>query len=206
MRKTLLQIILLACSLTANAQIAKYDLNGDGEVNDADVKDLVNYILTHSNDSYKSCPDSNDSYKSCPDSNHPHWIDLGLPSGTKWRCCNEGASTPEGYGGYYEFGQVASAPSWDQIKELLDHTTSEWTTLNGVNGRKFTGSNGGTIFLPAAGSRWDGEFRDVGSDGDYWSSTPHDERLALVLSFYSSFAAWGYDIRGVGVLSVRPVR
>ena len=24
----------------------------------------------------------------CPDNNHPHMIDLGLPSGTKWACCN----------------------------------------------------------------------------------------------------------------------
>ena len=28
---------------------------------------------------------------SCPDFNHPHLIDLGLPSGTKWSCCNLGA-------------------------------------------------------------------------------------------------------------------
>ena len=55
----------------------------------------------------------------CPDSNHPHWIDLGLPSGTLWRCCNEGASTPEAYGGYYTFGQVSSAPTSDHILELI---------------------------------------------------------------------------------------
>ena len=195
MRKTLLQIILLACSLTANAQIAKYDLNGDGKVNVADVTDLVNYILTHSNDSYKSCPDNN----------HPHWIDLGLPSGTKWRCCNEGASTPEGYGGYYEFGQVASAPSLDQIRELLNHTTSVWTTQNDVNGRKFTGSNGGTIFLPAAGYRWDGEFYAVGSFGIYWSSTPYGEIYAFEFNFYSGSANWDYYSLSYDQ-SVRPVR
>ena len=197
MRKTLLQIILLACTLTANAQIVKYDLNGDGKVNVADVTELANYILTHSNDGYKSCPDSN----------HPHWIDLGLPNGTKWRCCNEGASTPEGYGGYYEFGQVASAPSAYQIKELLNHTTSVWTTQNGVNGRKFTGSNGGTIFLPAAGHRWAGQFYYVGSDGFYWSSTPGDESTAYELGFGSSYAGWGSsDFRRNLGLSVRPVR
>lgn len=145
---------------------------------------------------------------SCPDSNHPHWIDLGLPSGTKWRCCNEGASTPEDYGGYYEFGQVASAPSSDQIKELLNHTTSVWTTQNGVNGRKFTGSNGGTIFLPAAGYRWDGVFYNVGSGGYYWSSAPRDENYAHELTFRSSYAHWGISIyfRRVYGLSVRPVR
>ena len=43
---------------------------------------------------------------SCPDDNHPHAIDLGLPSGTKWACCNVGASTPEGYGGYYAWGET----------------------------------------------------------------------------------------------------
>lgn len=28
---------------------------------------------------------------SCPDDHHPHKIDLGMPSGTKWACCNVGA-------------------------------------------------------------------------------------------------------------------
>ena len=31
---------------------------------------------------------------SCPDSNHPHMIDLGLSSGTKWSCCNIDATNP----------------------------------------------------------------------------------------------------------------
>ena len=43
----------------------------------------------------------------CPDDNHPHAIDLGLPSGTKWCCCNVGASTPEDYGGYYAWGETS---------------------------------------------------------------------------------------------------
>ena len=47
------------------------------------------------------------SYTSCPDSHHPHLIDLGLPSGTKWACCNVGASKPEDYGGYYAWGETA---------------------------------------------------------------------------------------------------
>lgn len=45
-------------------------------------------------------------YAKCPDDRHPHLIDLGLPSGTKWSCCNVGASTPEGYGGYYAWGET----------------------------------------------------------------------------------------------------
>jgi hypothetical protein len=142
---------------------------------------------------------------SCPDSNHPHWIDLGLPSGTQWRCCNEGASTPEAYGGYYTLGQVSSAPTKDQIQELLGYCSSEWTTLNGVNGRKFTGPNGGTIFLPAAGFRWGGEFLNVGSDGSYWSSTPHEEDIDYLLSFAPHIAGLGYSARFFEH-PVRPVR
>ncbi|MBO4826037.1 MAG: hypothetical protein J5506_02210 [Prevotella sp.] len=42
----------------------------------------------------------------CPDNRHPHQIDLGLPSGTKWACCNVGADKPEGNGGYYAWGET----------------------------------------------------------------------------------------------------
>lgn len=138
---------------------------------------------------------------SCPDSNHPHWIDLGLPSGTQWRCCNEGASSPEAYGGYYTFGQVASAPTLAQIEELLNNCRSERTTMNGVNGDKFIGPNGGTIFLPAAGYRLFGEF--YGEVGGYWSSTPFGEDCAYYLSLSWLEAIWD---RCVTEQSVRPVR
>ena len=40
----------------------------------------------------------------CPDDNHPHLIDLGLPSGTKWACCNVGASSPEELHHFYAWG------------------------------------------------------------------------------------------------------
>lgn len=42
----------------------------------------------------------------CPDSHHPHAIDLGLPSNTKWCCCNVGADSPEAYGSYYAWGET----------------------------------------------------------------------------------------------------
>lgn len=142
----------------------------------------------------------------CPDGNHPHWIDMGLPSGTQWRCCNEGASSPEAYGGYYTFGQVSSAPTLEQIRELLNYCTSEWTSVNGVYGRKFTGPNGGIIFLPAAGGVWDGELYGV-SYGYYWSSTPDDSVSAYELYFSSGYAYCGsFNYGRYYGQSVRPVR
>ena len=44
----------------------------------------------------------------CPDGNHPHVIDLGLPSGTKWTCCNVGANTPAESGGYFAWGETTT--------------------------------------------------------------------------------------------------
>lgn len=45
-------------------------------------------------------------YDDCPDSHHPHLIDLGLPSGVKWACCNVGATNPGEYGNHYAWGET----------------------------------------------------------------------------------------------------
>lgn len=42
----------------------------------------------------------------CSGYKHPHAINLGLPSGTKWACCNVGATSPENTGGYYAWGET----------------------------------------------------------------------------------------------------
>ena len=52
--------------------------------------------------------DNPTAFTACPDSNHPHMIDLGLPSGTKWACCNLEASKPEEYGGHYVWGETST--------------------------------------------------------------------------------------------------
>ena len=49
----------------------------------------------------------------CPNHNHPHMIDLGLPSGTKWACCNVGATSPEEYGGYYAWGETEEKNNYE---------------------------------------------------------------------------------------------
>lgn len=43
----------------------------------------------------------------CPDDNHPHMIDMGLPSGTKWACCNVGASSPTEMGETFAWGETS---------------------------------------------------------------------------------------------------
>ena len=90
----------------------EYDLNDDEDVNITDVILMVNYILGNDNGNTNGggngggIGDTSQAYLTCPDDNHPHMIDLGLPSGTKWACCNVDATTPEGYGGYYAWGET----------------------------------------------------------------------------------------------------
>ena len=225
------------------------DVNEDGTVDVADIATVIDIMAGGgTNDPY---PDPEPSYTSCPDDNHPHAIDLGLPSGTKWACCNVDASTPEQYGGYYAWGEketknvyswetydyysnddanhldigtdiagtiydvatekwgtVWSIPSVEQCREFVNNTTSEWVSQNNVFGRKFVGSNGGYVFIPAAGRYIDDKLKSSGDYGYYWSSTLGDNGLenARVLNFNSEEIhiyrnAYRYHGR-----TVRPVR
>lgn len=98
-------------------------------------------------------------------------------------------------------------PTRAEFEELYNNCTSEWTTLNGVNGRKFTSKkNGNSIFLPAAGWRFGGLLSNVGSGGDYWSSSLYTDfpSYAYEFLFDTDYVfTYSYD-RYVG-LSVRPV-
>lgn len=60
-----------------------------------------------------------DAVNPCPDGNHPHVIDLGLPSHTKWACCNVGASSPHDKGGCY---------AWGETHEKEEYTRANYTS------------------------------------------------------------------------------
>ena len=62
-------------------------------------------------------------------------------------------------------------PTIAEFGELLYNTTKEWIQVNGVNGYKFTASNGNYIFIPAAGHCYDGSVYSVGNGGNVWSSS-----------------------------------
>ena len=194
------------------------------------------------------------SYLTCPDDHHPHLIDLGLPSGTKWACCNVDTDHPENhsptnYGGYYAWGETETKTTYDwstykhcdgssstchdlgsdiagtkydvahvkwggswvmptkeQQDELLDNCTSTWTTQNGVSGRLFTGTNGGSIFLPAAGYRNYSFLYSAGSYGYFLSSSqnPSGTYYAYYLRFGSGDTNTSSNYRYYG-FTVRPV-
>ena len=195
LKQLLIVLSLCASPLGVIAQSSKYDVNGDGKIDMTDVTAVVNAILW------------DDAYLACPDNGHPHWINLGLPSGTKWACCNIEGQKPSSWGKYCTFtkAQQYNLPTLDQIKELVANTTTEWTTLNGTKGLKFTASNGGSIFLPAAGYVWAAGQTGNGDFGNYWSSTPYGERSAYVLNFDAYSVKWDW-LDGGDERSVRTVR
>ena len=55
------------------------------------------------------------------------WVDLGLPSGLLWAECNLGATTPEGYGNHYAWGEIISKCnySWGNYS----HANGDWDKL-----------------------------------------------------------------------------
>ena len=115
-------------------------------------------------------------------------------------------------GTYYDVAHVKWGGKWvmpsaNEVKELIDNCTSEWTTLNGVNGTKFTSNiNGNSIFLPASGWRWGDTFYSVGSEGSYLSSTQDlsNSYCAYGIGSYSEGAISGSSEKFIGQ-SVRPV-
>ena len=98
-------------------------------------------------------------------------------------------------------------PTKEEWQELINNTTAQWTTRNGVNGRLFTSSNGNSLFLPAAGYRWDSSLNFAGSRGFYWSSSldTDDPSRARIFGFLSNFQGVNRGNRDDG-LSVRAVR
>ena len=77
------------------------------------IDELIKQIQKKQSSTSDTSSTSSQASLSCPDSNHPHLIDLGLPSGTKWACCNVGASRPEDYGNYYAWGETTTKSTYD---------------------------------------------------------------------------------------------
>lgn len=199
------------------------------------------------------------------------WVDLGLPSGTKWANCNIGATSPEDYGEYFAWGETspkyiyewnnyrwcdgvytkltkycnyaqygnngftdnlttleasddAAMANWGvgwrmptqvEMQELLDNCTYTRTTESGARGCKFTGPNGNSIFLPAAGYHpYGSSLHDASFYGYYWSCSLGTDYLPyrawyLFLDFTSgnsgSCGMGNLDGDRCSGLSVRPV-
>ncbi|MBR3413345.1 MAG: hypothetical protein IKG81_11725 [Bacteroidales bacterium] len=97
-------------------------------------------------------------------------------------------------------------PTKEEWQELMNNTTSSWTTQNGVNGRLFI-RNGNSLFLPAAGCRLGSSLSADGSSGYYWSSSldANGPDYAWYFGFGSGSQRMDYydRFRGYAVRAVR---
>ena len=84
------------------------------------------------------------------------------------------------------WGKNWKMPTKALFEELIENTTSEWTT-DGKTGITFTSNNGNTLFFPAVGSAGDGGVYDVGDWGFCLASSLFDGSVynAWLLDFGS---------------------
>lgn len=82
---------------------------------------------------------------------------------------------PEDDAACANWGGIWRMPTDAEWTELRENCTWTWTTQNGVKGYRVTGKKTGytdkSIFLPAAGDRYNTNLLNVGFLGDYWSSS-----------------------------------
>lgn len=94
----------------------------------------------------------------CPDSNHPHLIDLGLPSGTLWACCNVGASEPEDQGYEFMWGTTKPIPDeayYETKYDDHDYEVGGWDDFIYYHDESST-------------TKWNWNFGDV-TNGEYYN-------------------------------------
>lgn len=124
-----------------------------------------------------------------------NYVDLGLPSGTKWRKMNYGAETEDQLGTACEWsqsvGSVGRKPTMDEVNELVDYCTWTYEDNKNFDGSSIgvatilytiKGPNGNSIVLPVR--PWFG----YGRDCYYWIN----EMLNTTNATYAYyFYLWG---------------
>ncbi|MBQ6963931.1 MAG: hypothetical protein IJP79_09545 [Paludibacteraceae bacterium] len=98
-------------------------------------------------------------YKSGTQDGHDY-VDLGLTSGTKWATANVGAKTPQDYGNYYAWGEVAPKEtySWDTYKYgtykgNYDNDYSALTKYNSSDGKSMLDISDDVAYV-SWGGKW----------------------------------------------------
>ncbi len=113
------------------------------------------------------------------DFNSAQYIDIGANiSGTEYDAAT------------VNLGSDWRMPTNEELQELRDNCTWEWTQINNVNGYKVTANNGNSIFIPAAGYNYLGNSISQNSLGRYFTGNNYEKSggngFAYSLEFSSS--------------------
>ena len=117
---------------------------------------------------------------------------------------NKTVLDPEDDAAFMNWGPSWRMPSLEQIKELCDSCSGQWTSINGINGWLVTGRNGNIMFMPAAGYRSGPSLISGSWEGNYWSRTVKNRSEAFCMELASRdlfinslFRQQGYSVRAV---------
>ena len=176
------------CNVGANAPEEYGDYFAWGETEPKDYYDWSTY--QYCNGSYNTLT------KYCSNSNYGY---IGFTDSITTLLSEDDAATAN-------WGADWRMPTKEEWQELYNNTTVIWTTLNGVNGKLFTASNGNSIFLPATGYRGEDSLYSIGLHGYYWTSSLYTYQSNAWDFHFNSFNCSAFhSVRSFGE-SVRPVR
>ena len=103
-------------------------------------------------------------------------------------------------------GEGWRMPSYDDMHELEQECTWEWSDVDGVVGYKVIGPNGNSIFLPVTGCMDYSELKYSAFNGLYWSGSSVDAQNSFCLLFdYEMHTCFVSDFRYKG-FAIRPVK
>lgn len=104
------------------------------------------------------------------------------------------------------YDSKVTIPTISEFEELFRCCRVEWTETDGVAGYRFTGPNGNSIFMPAAGSRTQGTTTGAGVEGRYMSGSINGSDPRFAMSYLFSQSGNARSTTPVyQALSVRPV-
>lgn len=116
---------------------------------------------------------------------------------------------------HVNWGDKWRMPTTDEWQELFDNSDKEWGSLNGVTGVTFKSKiTGNSVFIPAAGNKYNGQFDHEGYNCMYWSpeepeefnaDDPNQECRNYRIDISSTYSNTdGYDYPYIG-FPIRPV-
>ena len=108
---------------------------------------------------------------------------------------------------HVNWGSSWRMPTREELLELRDYCSWEWSVINGVSGYRVTSkTNGNSIFFSAAGYCQGSEVYYNSSSGNYCSSSLYSDcsNLIYYLYFRSGYCNWLNSGRYIG-FNVRPV-
>ena len=157
--------------------------------------------------SWSKCPYCSDGYgekfsKYVPMGKMSYWGGGGSPDNKRKLELGDDAAVAK-------LGGKWRTPTTAEFEELFKSCDTEWTTVNNVNGLKFTSrTNGNSIFLPATGHRDGNNLIDEGEEGLYMSSSLAtdipDHAMSFEIKIRSEYASTIAKKRNLG-LTIRAV-